>query len=611
VSHLSLVISQNGLSSCPFSLEVFSSAQNQKLSDDGNSSLIDSHVALKNQNGCIKRSNNLLIALTGSPYFKGMPLSIEQVADKILNEFEAKGTETHAQIFAQILGTFSLAVISLDSFNCYLASDRTGVNRLFWHSNNKGDFAFSSSLKELALLCNKQNNISAQSLYNYMYFHMIPTPLCIYEDINKLKPGNALSLVKNEISLKPYWLPNFKESSDNNVDTLVDQLHEKLKNSIKGCIADETNYASFLSGGLDSSTVVGVASEISPQTVQSYSIGFDAKEYDETPFARVTANHFSSKLHEYFVTPEDVVAAVPEIAAAYDEPFGNSSAVPTYYCAKKAAENGIKLMLAGDGGDELFAGNTRYAEQRYYRYYLAIPKALRKGFFDHLINALPAGLPLATKAQNYIKQADIPLPDRLQIYNFLHRHDPLEIFDKDYLVSVNTELPLAILREQFATPTQASDLNRMLYLDWLFTLADNDLRKVTTMCELAGVKVAFPLLTDEIVDFSCGIPSDLKLKGGQLRYFFRYAMKEFLPKETLSKSKHGFGLPFGVWLKDYEPLRVLAHNSLEQLKKRQYFNPAFIDKVWQMHSDGHASYYGELIWVMMMLELWLQKHTGN
>ncbi|EGG99866.1 Asparagine synthetase [gamma proteobacterium IMCC2047] len=406
-------------------------------------------------------------------------------------------------------------------------------------------------------------------------------------------------------------MPEFSEHNALSIDALSENLHSLISESVSESIGDETHFATFLSGGLDSSTVTGVACNLTDRAVDSYSIGFDAKEYDETPFARETARHFGSQHHEYYVTPEDIFSAVPKIAAAYDEPFGNSSAMPVYYCAKVAADNGVKLMLAGDGGDELFAGNTRYASQRHYQHYLTIPKVLRKVLFDHLINALPAKFPLATKAQNYIKQADMPLPDRMQIYNFLYRHDPLEIFDKDYLATIDTPMPLELLREQYHRPENASDLNRMLYLDWQFTLADNDLRKVSSMCELAGVDVAYPLITDRLMDFSCDIPSALKLNKGNLRYFFRYAMQEFLPQATLKKSKHGFGLPFGVWLKDYQPLHDLAYDSLEKLKSRHFFNPDFIDKVRRMHGSTHASYYGELIWIMMMLELWISSHQDN
>lgn len=556
------------------------------------------------------QNNRFCLQYTGSPSW--------QIDGKAIKPDTPEGFEAIVRLYEQdsakflrcLQGHFSIIFTDTNG-NGLAVSDRIGVHRLYWSKSKSGKVIIAPSLNKVIAQQNSTPNLSSDALYCYMYFHMIPTPFSIYQNIEKLPPGCCLLFSKGDVQIKRYWLPEFKEPANADINQLSRQLHKTLSQSVGSSIQEAEPSAAFLSGGLDSSTVVGVMSKLAPKETHSYSIGFNEKDYDETPFARLTAKHFGSQHHEYYVTPEDIVNAVPKIAAAYHEPFGNSSALPVYYCAKVAAENGVKLMLAGDGGDELFGGNTRYASQRHYRYYQALPKALRKGLFDHLINALPSRLPLASKAQNYIKQANIPLPDRFQIYNFLHRHDPLEMFNRDYLQTVDTSIPLTLQREQYSRPQDASELNRMLYLDWFITLADNDLRKVSSMCELAGVDVAFPLLTDELIDFSCTVPSAMKLKRGQLRYFYKYAMREFLPQETLKKSKHGFGLPFGVWLKDYQPLRALAQDSLGKLKTRDYFNPAFIDKAQRMHEGTHASYYGELIWIMMMLELWLSSHQSS
>lgn len=570
-----------------------------------------SSPAFFDNNAHIAQNQNLQMYYVGSPVWRtnGQVLRPQNPRDfeKIGNLY----TQNKDLFLSSLSGHFALQINCLKTNNSLAATDRIGVHRLFWCKSQDGSPLISTSLSTLKAQSNAGSALSPTALYSYIYFHMIPSPLSISPDIEKLPPSHSLSFENGDIRIEPFWVPEFREHNALSIDALSENLHSLISESVSESIGDETHFATFLSGGLDSSTVTGVACNLTDRAVDSYSIGFDAKEYDETPFARETARHFGSQHHEYYVTPEDIFSAVPKIAAAYDEPFGNSSAMPVYYCAKVAADNGVKLMLAGDGGDELFAGNTRYASQRHYQHYLAIPKVLRKGLFDHLINALPAKFPLATKAQNYIKQADMPLPDRMQIYNFLYRHDPLEIFDKDYLAAIDTPMPLELLREQYHRPENASDLNRMLYLDWQFTLADNDLRKVSSMCELAGVDVSYPLITDRLMDFSCDIPSALKLNKGNLRYFFRYAMQEFLPQATLKKSKHGFGLPFGVWLKDYQPLHDLAYDSLEKLKSRHFFNPDFIDKVRRMHGSTHASYYGELIWIMMMLELWISSHQDN
>jgi asparagine synthase (glutamine-hydrolysing) len=294
------------------------------------------------------------------------------------------------------------------------------------------------------------------------------------------------------------------------------------------------------------------------------------------------------------------------IAAYYDEPFGNSSALAAYYCAKLAKEHGIQRLLAGDGGDEIFAGNERYAKQMLFEHYHRLPTFV-SGALEAALNHLPAGLArqkLPFKAKRYIEQAKAPMPDRLQDYNFLHRHDVATIFEADFLSQVDALQPLALLKASYDRPEQASVLNRMLYMDWKTTLHDNDLVKVNRMCELAGLEVAYPLLDQRIVDLSCRIASSDKLKGQKLRWFYKQAMAGFLPDAIINKSKHGFGLPFGIWLKDHQPLQTMAYDAIHDLKKRGYFKPQFLDHAIQMHQSVHAAYYGELIWILMMLELW-------
>ncbi|MBK8535857.1 MAG: asparagine synthase, partial [Candidatus Competibacteraceae bacterium] len=220
-----------------------------------------------------------------------------------------------------------------------------------------------------------------------------------------------------------------------------------------------------------------------------------------------------------------------------------------------------------------------------------------------------AGIPLAGKAHSYVSQARIPLPDRLDTYAFLERHDPTEVFSPDFLAQVNTAEPLMLKRAAFSAPHHASLLNRMLYLDWHFTLHDNDLVKVNTACRLAGIEVAYPLLDDDLVALSCRIPSAQKLRGSTLRWFYKQAVRDFLPHAILTKKKQGFGLPFGIWTRSEPRLLAITDDALESLKQRGWFQPAFLDRVRQLHRQAHASYYGEMVWILTMLELWLRANT--
>ena len=324
-----------------------------------------------------------------------------------------------------------------------------------------------------------------------------------------------------------------------------------------------------------------------------------------TPAAPPSAT--AASRHEYYLKPADIVTAIPVIAREYDEPFGNDSAVPTYFCAKAAREAGFEHMLAGDGGDEIFGGNARYAKQRLFEAYAHLPALLRRGLIEPIAHLpwLSSHFPLA-KLKSYIAQAKVGLPLRLESYNFLHRTPLDQIFAADFIHAVDPSTADAALTEVYERTASDHYINRMMHLDLKFTLADNDLRKVGTMTEAAGIEVRYPLLDDRMVAFANHLPVDYKVRGQKLRWFFKEALRDLLPEKIINKTKHGFGLPFGVWSTQYAPLGDIVGDSLADFKQRGWIQPAYLDHMLAMQRGPHASYYGVMIWVMMMLEQWLQ-----
>lgn len=508
---------------------------------------------------------------------------------------------------ADIHGPFALAVLDRNRNQTLLAIDRLGIHSLYYA--HVGDqLVFGSTADSLIAHPAVTPRINGQAIFNYLYCHMVPSPDSIYEGIQKLLPGQYVLLRNGQLEKGFYWRLNYKDDGAESQPALTSRFQHLLRDCVRRAASHE-EIGAFLSGGTDSSTVTGVLAEIQGKgkPVDTYSIGFKADGFDEIEYARITARHFATRAHEYYVTPQDVADAIPLIARAYDEPFGNASAVPTYLCAKKAHDDGIRLMLAGDGGDEIFGGNVRYAKQKIFELYFTVPGVLRSGLIEPLA-FLPGAshLPPAQKLQSYIRQAKVPLPDRLEAYNFLHRSPLADIFDTRFLEQIDQQEPIALMREVYQRTASKSPINRMMHLDLKQTLADNDLRKVNRMCELAGVEVRYPLLDEEMVEFSAEVPAALKVKGFKLRYFFKEALRDFLPQETITKTKHGFGLPFGLWMNEHPPLRDLAHDSLASFKQRGYLKPAYLDHLIEQHRTGHASYYGVMIWVVMMLEQWMR-----
>jgi asparagine synthase (glutamine-hydrolysing) len=506
-------------------------------------------------------------------------------------------------------GRFSIFIWNGKEKKGLLATDRFGQMPVFWCRSDNGGISFAPTADALLAISGKQRRVSDQGIFNYLYFHMVPGPQSVFTGVDKLLAAQVL-LFDGSGNCDPrrYWTPNFREQDDASVAQASEEMLGLLSSSVNR-LAQGADTGAFLSGGLDSSTVAGLLARHQPHP-KTYSIGFDAEGYDEIAYAKLASERFDTQFETYYVTPEDVVEALPTIAAAYDEPFGNSSALPAYFCAKVAAEDGRTRLLAGDGGDELFAGNERYAKQTVFEVYRQyVPGWIRNGLLEPLLfKAMPGQARVVSKARSYVTQANVPLPDRLQTYNFLNLLGLKAVISDALIDAIDPAYPVSLERRIYDEPQKASRLNRMLYLDWQHTLADNDLRKVNRMCQLAGIDVEYPMLDDRLVEFSTRVSSSRKMNRNRLRYFYKRAVDGFLPDAIINKSKHGFGLPFGVWMAEHPGLQELAMDNLARMKRRRYVRDGFIDEIVDLHRSRHAGYYGEMIWILIMLELWLTSH---
>lgn len=557
-------------------------------------------VSGSRQSVLLFEDNGVTLAIYGHPQWSGV--SNEGIAAAIVAAYRANGDD----FLRQLQGDFALTLIDSANNEALLAVDRMGVRPLVYACRPDG-FLFGSRCECLLAQSAHTTRLNRQAILDYLYYHMVPGSETVYEHFKRLAPGHVLRWRNGTLTQNAYWVPKFEENGRGDVADYKQEFLDLLRAGV-GRRVDDGKTGAFLSGGTDSSTIAGLLGQVSGKAAHTYSIGFDAAGYDEMEYARLAAKHFHTDHHEYYVTPDDVVAAIPRLAAMYDQPFGNASAVPTYYCAAMAQADGVTRLLGGDGGDELFGGNARYASQYIFSLYERIPIALRKALIEPAARHLPDGLPLVSKARSYIAQATAPMPDRYESYNLLNRLGMANILTEEFLGTINPDGPMHLMRDIYHDVHAQTLLNRMLALDFRFTLTDNDLPKVTRMCELAGVDIAFPMLDDALLDFSLRLPPRLKLKGTKLRYFFKAALSDLLPKEILTKEKHGFGLPFGVWLQTHRPLQQLAMDSLSSLKSRGIIRPEFINQLTDQHLSSHAGYYGTMVWVLMMLEQWFAQH---
>jgi asparagine synthase (glutamine-hydrolysing) len=543
----------------------------------------------------------------GSPRFAGLtPERPEGAATTEQNWRLHLAKHGAAKAASHVAGKFAVALAMPDG-GAFLAVDRFATQTLCYRVDGK-EITFSERADALA---KNSSDLDPQALFDYLYFHVIPSPRTIYKGVQRLPPGHYALFKDGELTVAPYWQPTFNPIAKPSFGDLRDEFSGLMRQAVRREL-DGSKPACFLSGGTDSSSVAGLITEVSGQPAECYSIGFHAEGYDEMEYARLAAKHFGTRHHEYYVTPEDLIASMGPVAASYDQPFGNSSAVPAFYCASKAKADGVSKLLAGDGGDELFGGNSRYATQRMFGWYQHVPSVIRKGLMEPFFSIdLVGRTPGLKKGSGYIRQANMPVPERMQQFNLLRRLGFSKVLEPGFLALVDPNSVMAQQEAVWASAGEVAEIDKHLAYDWRYTLAENDLPKVMGTTALAGVGVGFPLLDDDLVAFSARLPAEYKLKGMHLRWFFKEALRGFLPDEIITKKKQGFGLPFGTWMVKHDGLKKLANDALHSVAERGIVQRQFVHDLLTVHLPSHPHYYGTIVWILIMLEHWLRAHAPD
>ena len=575
-------------------------------------------VRSRSADAAVARHGALVVAIDGRPRWTDEAMAALAAGRghtfALAQAYEREG----AELLHGLGGDFSLSVIDLERRRALLAIDRIGRGRMYYACPASACLVFGSTADSVAAHPNVSSTLSEQGIYEYLFFYYSPAPQTIYREQKKLMAGQYLVFDDSGVRTDFYWRMPYSESADAPAGELAGELRRQVSAAVGRAVANENldRVGAFLSGGLDSSTMTGHLNEQRPAPASCFTIGFDEPGYDEMAFAANAARHFGARHVPYYMTNEDLLDSIPRIAAAYDEPFGNSSAVPTYICARLARQHGIDVMIAGDGGDELFAGNERYVAYDIYERYNRLPCVLRKGLVAPAVRALSAVLDHAIlrKGRNFLRYADTPIPDRVVMFNAFGRasiesaYGTLDaVFEPDFVAAISTERPIEGLREIHQRTSSSGLVHRMMHVDLQRTLADNDLRKVGLMCELAGVEVRYPFLDDEVVTFSAGLPTRLLLKGGRLRGFYKEAYAGFLPRETIEKSKHGFGLPTVEWMRATKATRDMVRDAVDGFSRRRIIRKSFCDEIVRNLMEDGSTYLANSTWDILLLELWMQQ----
>jgi asparagine synthase (glutamine-hydrolysing) len=496
-------------------------------------------------------------------------------------------------------GMFAIAVWDSTQQTLVLARDRIGIKPLCYYLNEE-KLVFGSEIKSILTEGTLERKLCLSSLDYYLTYGYIPAPDTIFEGIKKLPPGHILICRKGKTHVKRYWDVSYENHQKYDENYYQERILEILRQSVKRRLMSDVPLGAFLSGGIDSSTVVGIMSQLMDQPVKTFSIGFEETEYNELSDAKRVAQHFHTQHTELIVRP-NAIELLPKLVWAYDEPFADSSAIPTYYVSKLAREH-VTVALSGDGGDELFGGYTRYIDDRKDAIFSRLPVFFRK----HVLAAIGRRMPMNMHFKKYLQY--IGKSDEQRYFQRAGMF-PTGVKNQLYSGDVEHELrevnPYATFEEYIRKQERLTFLESLLYLDLKTYLPYDILTKVDIASMMNSLEVRVPLLDHELVEFAATIPVELKIKRKISKYILKKAVSKFLPQEVLYKRKQGFAIPLEHWFRT--ELKDFAYDILtsKKLKERGLFSILYIQNILDEHQSGRGD-YSPLIWALMYFELWCQ-----
>lgn len=479
-----------------------------------------------------------------------------------------------------------------------------------YHAETPAGLVISTDLRLILRAGLVKPVVSKKAVYDYLNFSFVPAPFSAIEGIFKLAPGHCLESIGGKIALRKYWDARYPEDIKGTDQQKAAGLRDKLVDTVRRYGAASTDgWGTFLSGGTDSSSISSMLSKGRSTPVNSFSIGFEEEGYDELPYSRIASKAFGLKAHERRVGERDAVEIIPRLVLAYDEPFGNSSAIPTFYCADLAAKAGVHVLVGGDGGDEIFGGNERYRKDEIFKLYHNAPGVVR-GLGSLVARAL-GGLDnrFANRVKNFIRRGSMPNPDRFYADDSFASDHFENLLTPEFRKSVSVDDSLDVQRRIYKEADTTSELHRLMYLDLKMTIADNDVVKVVRASKLAGVQVIFPYLDRELIDYAGRLPVKDKVRGLDKRYLFKLATQEILPEEIRKKKKQGFGLPTSVWMRRGGAFHDMVRGIVLSDKAigRGYTRPEFVRHLIERHERGAWDHASE-IYMLLMLELWHREY---
>ena len=534
---------------------------------------------------------------------KGHKFKSNTDTEAIIHLYEEYGEEC----VKKLRGMFAFTIWDEKEEVLMLARDRPGKKPLLYYYKN-GIFCFSSEFSSLLASGLIDKEIDPKAINYYLTFGYIPAPMTIYKNVYKLPPAHILIFKNGQVNIKRYWNLDYTKKIEISEEEAASEVLRLLKEAVKIRLQSDVPLGAFLSGGIDSSTIVALMSQLTGERVKTFSIGFDDKDYSELKYANKVADTFNTEHHEFVVKP-NVIEILPILIDHYGEPYADSSAIPTYYVSRQTKQH-VTVALNGDGGDEVFAGYERYQAVLLSEMYQKIPAILRNPLFQTIGNLIPDSFgqkDRLKRIKRFIEGAHLPLSKRyLQWIGMFTEKVRDDMYTDEFLREVPDSDPLSIISKTLNSSNGLSLLDRLLLTDTMTYLPDDLLVKVDITSMANSLECRSPFLDHYLMEFAASLPAEYKLRRFIKKYILKKAVENIIPKDNIYRRKMGFAVPVGRWfrgeLKGFLQDNLLSQDSL----KRGYFKPDKIKDIVYQHTSGQKDWSFQL-WSLLMLELWHQR----
>ena len=571
--------------------------------------LAGGHQPIQNEDGALQ------IVFNGEIYnFQELRQKLEDAGHRFATNSDTEAIvhgyeEYGVDVVHHLRGMFGFAIWDTRQETLFLVRDRPGIKPMHYYLDDE-KFLFGSEIKSILQCENVPREVNLDALDRFLTFEYVFSPETIFQNIHKLPPGHFLLLKNGEIRIEQYWDNLPEVGQEQSEDYYAHHLAELLEEATKMRMISDVPLGALLSGGIDSSAIVGYMAKNSDRPVKTFSIGFEEQSYNELDYARTVSKHFDTEHYEFIIKP-DAVDLVDRLVKNLDEPFGDFSIFPTYLVSKMAREH-VTVALSGDGGDELFAGYDTYIADWVARAYQKLPSVLRKQAIPAMVKQIPPSPKkkgLANRTKRFVEGTMLPpelMHTRWMI--FLQEQEKRQLYKGALLNSFENGDSHKYIRECFQRSASAeTPLAQQGYVDIKTYMTDDILVKVDRMSMAPSLEARVPFLDHTVMEFAAKIPTRLKLKGLTTKYILKRAVNELLPEKILVRGKEGFSIPIKNWLmNELRPL-LLETLSEERVTKRGYFQPAYVKQLVQEHLDGTEN-HSHRLWALMMFEIWHQNY---